>query len=162
MLSDTDTNPNPNPCNVILLNQHLVSRGRFNTAAWNISVITDDVIAILLDLLIDIKCITDVIQWHDYIINTTINTALDIVCRITSLTMDPHATVMSHISPVSAISNQIDLQFTHDVSHMVTWALYYIIQHSHHTAWHASHNRPRIPQESINDYISPAMPYLFK
>jgi len=42
-------------------------------------------------------------------------------------------------------SIQIDLQFTRDVSHMVAWAVDYVIQHYYETQhWHVVHNRPWI------------------
>jgi len=146
------------------LNQHLVSWGRFNTQAWNIicNPLTT-VIAILLDLWLILNVSQDVIQWHDYIIQHYYQHSIDIVVASHHWPWIPHATVMSHISPVSAISNQIDLQFTHDVSHMVTWALDYIIQHYHqHSIDMLPHNRPRIPQESIMTTFHPQLPYLFK
>jgi len=51
---------------------------------------------------------------------------------------------------VTAITIQLDLQLTRDVSHMVTWALYDVIKHYCQYSIHMlSHNWPWIPQESI-------------
>jgi len=43
--------------------------------------------------------------------------------------MDSTHKCHDYISPVTAITIQLDLQLTRDVSHMVTWALYDVIKH---------------------------------
>jgi len=61
-----------------------------------------------------------------------------------------------YISPATAISIQIDLQFTCDVSHMVAWAVDYVIQHYYETQhWHVVHNRPWIPHTSVMTTFHP-------
>src|SRR5882724_9840616 len=53
----------------------------------------------------------------------------------------PHASIMFHIPPIFAISIQIDLQFTRNVSPMVSGALDYTIDLSHQYSIHLlSHN----------------------
>jgi len=62
----------------------------------------------------------------------------------------PHASIMFHIPPIFAISIQIDLQFTRNVSPMVSGALDYTIDLSHQYSIHLlSHNWPWIPHASI-------------
>src|SRR5882724_3623326 len=68
----------------------------------------------------------------------------------------PHASIMAYISPVTAITIQIDLHLTHDVSHMVTWALYDVIKHYCQYSIHMlSHNRPWMPHTSVMTTFHP-------